>query len=166
MTWFKPQTVLDKTFEIGIILKGLDGLVEITGAALLLLVSSATIDRFTTLITKNELDKDPNDFIATHILQYSHELTNGSRVFAIAFLLSHGFIKVVLVVGLLRSLAWAYPFAFVTLGAFIVYQLYRIAVHPTFGMIFLTIFDAFIVWLTWREYQKFKRGELIPKKIS
>ena len=38
--------------------------------------------------------------------------------------------------------------------AFIAYQLYRlIAVHFSVGLTALTVFDAFLVWLTWREYQ-------------
>jgi uncharacterized membrane protein len=37
---------------------------------------------------------------------------------------------------------------------FIAYQLYRIAIEPTGGLIALTIFDAIITWLTWREWRK------------
>ena len=47
------------------------------------------------------------------------------------------------------------------LGAFIAYQLYRIALDPTIGLILLTLFDAFVVWLTWREYQA-KRARAMP----
>ena len=36
--------------------------------------------------------------------------------------------------------------------AFIAYQLYRIAVSPTAGLVALTVFDALVVLLTWREY--------------
>ena len=43
---------------------------------------------------------------------------------------------------------------FALLGAFIAYQLYRLYYHLTIGLTLLTIFDAFIVWLTWREYQQ------------
>jgi uncharacterized membrane protein len=39
------------------------------------------------------------------------------------------------------------------LGLFIVYQLYRIAADPSIGLALLTIFDALIVWLVWREYR-------------
>jgi hypothetical protein len=31
MTWFTPRGLLDTTFEVGIILKGLDGLLELAG---------------------------------------------------------------------------------------------------------------------------------------
>jgi uncharacterized membrane protein len=43
---FKPKAdLLDRTFEVSIILKGLDGVLEIAGGLLLLLVTPATIDR-------------------------------------------------------------------------------------------------------------------------
>jgi uncharacterized membrane protein len=37
---------------------------------------------------------------------------------------------------------------------FIAYQLYRIVLTPTAWLIALTVFDAFVVWLTWREWRK------------
>jgi uncharacterized membrane protein len=36
---------------------------------------------------------------------------------------------------------------------FIGYQLYRLALSPTFGLTALTVFDALIVGLTWREWR-------------
>jgi uncharacterized membrane protein len=154
--WFHPRSLLDRTFEIGITLKGLDGVIELAGALLVAFVPAHVIMRFVTHLTDKELAKDPNDFIAGHVLQYTNELVGHDKWFAVFFLLTHGLIKVVLVFGLLRNLAWAYPFAFVTLGAFTVYQFWLIATHPTVGIILLTLFDLFIIWLTWREYQKFK----------
>jgi uncharacterized membrane protein len=41
---------------------------------------------------------------------------------------------------------------------FIAYQLYRIVLNPTAGLIGLTVFDAVIVALTWREYHEQRRG--------
>ncbi len=157
--WFQPTSLLDKTFEIGIILKGLDGAIELAGAVLLSLVRPERITHLADMLTRRRLDEDPNGFIANHILQYAHELAGGDRWFVVLFLLSHGLIKVVLVLGLLRNLAWAYPFAFVALGGFILYQFYIIATRPNVGMVLLTLFDLFIVWLTWREYQKFRREQ-------
>jgi uncharacterized membrane protein len=40
---------------------------------------------------------------------------------------------------------------------FIGYQLYRIVLHPTAGLIALTVFDVLIVALTWREYRQQRR---------
>jgi uncharacterized membrane protein len=54
------------------------------------------------------------------------------------------------------------------LVAFIGYQLYRIALHPSLGLTALTIVDAIIVWLTWREYRKQRtarrHGRAVPTR--
>jgi uncharacterized membrane protein len=47
MRWFKSGDLLDTAFAVGIILKGLDGILEVGGGVLLLVVSPATIDRVT-----------------------------------------------------------------------------------------------------------------------
>jgi uncharacterized membrane protein len=39
-------------------------------------------------------------------------------------------------------------------GVFIVYQLYRLSLKPSVGRTALTLFDAAIAWLTYREYRK------------
>jgi uncharacterized membrane protein len=70
------------------------------------------------------------------------------------YLLLHGITKIVLVAALLRNQLWAYPLLIGFLLIFIVYQLYRVVLSPTFGLSALTIFDAAIVWLTWREWRK------------
>jgi uncharacterized membrane protein len=74
-------------------------------------------------------------------------------VFAAIYLLSHGVAKVVLVVAVLRDQTWAYPGMIGLLLAFIVYQVYRLALDPTVGLALLTLFDAFVVVLTWKEYK-------------
>jgi uncharacterized membrane protein len=70
------------------------------------------------------------------------------------YLLSHGVVKIVLVGALLRNQLWAYPWMIVFLLAFIGYQLYRITLAPSIGLVGLTVFDAAVTWLTWREYQR------------
>jgi uncharacterized membrane protein len=144
---------LDNTFKVSIIIKGVDGLLEIVGGIVLLFVTPATIDRVARTLTQHELNQDPHDFIATHLLNSTGSLTHRATLFASIYLLSHGIAKVVLVVALLRDRLWAYPATLALLGAFIVYQLYRLSLRFNVGLTLLTIFDAFVVWLTWREYR-------------
>lgn len=61
--------------------------------------------------------------------------------------------KILLVGALLKRQLWAYPGMLAFLILFIAYQGYRITYAPSIGLVLLTIFDAFVVWLTWREYQ-------------
>jgi uncharacterized membrane protein len=149
---------LDDTFKISVTLKGIDGALEIIGGAILLFVRPHTIQQWARTLTQHELSQDPHDFIARHILHSAGQLTHGSTAFAAIYLLSHGIAKLVLVVAVLRGELWAYPALIALLGAFIAYQLYRLYYHLTIGLSLLTIFDAFVVWLTWREYQA-KRGQ-------
>jgi uncharacterized membrane protein len=150
---FKARDSLDRIFELGIILKGLDGVLETIGGVLLLAVSPATINRLVSSLTQHELSEDPNDFIARKVLGYAHDLAGTAVSFAAVYLLVHGIIKIVLVAALLRNQIWAYPWMIGFLLLFIFYQLYRIVLSPTFGLSALTIFDALIVWLTWREWR-------------
>jgi uncharacterized membrane protein len=154
MSWFRPRDLLDQTFEVGIILKGLDGVLEVLGGLLLLMVSPATIDRLVTSLTQHELSEDPNDLLANHLLKTAHGLTGAAVLFGAVYLLAHGLVKVILVAALLKNQLWAYPWTIAFLGVFIVYQLYRLSLKPSLGLTALTIFDSAIAWLTWREYRK------------
>lgn len=145
---------LDRTFRISVTLKGLDGALETIGGLVLLFVRPATINHLARTLTQHELSQDPRDFISRHLVRSAGHLTHGTTVFAAVYLLSHGLAKVVLVVAVLREQLWAYPGMIALLGAFIAYQLYRLTVvRLTLGLSLLTVFDAFVVWLTWREYQ-------------
>jgi uncharacterized membrane protein len=154
MSWFKPKDLLDRTFEIGIILKGLDGLFETIGGLLLLFVSPDQINHLVRTLTQHELTEDPHDWVASHLLHYSQSLTTGTVTFAAIYLLAHGLVKVVLVGALLRNKLWAYPWLIATLIAFIVYQTYQMIVKFSGGLLALTIFDIAITLLTWREWRK------------
>jgi uncharacterized membrane protein len=155
VSWFKPKDLLDRTFEVAIILKGLDGVLEVVGGLLLLVVTPATIDRVVAALTEHELSQDPHDFIATHLLNSANGLTRSSVLFGALYLLAHGVVKVVLVAALLKDKLWAYPWMIAFLLIFIAYQVYRIVlVRPSAGLAALTAFDLFVVWLTYREYRK------------
>jgi uncharacterized membrane protein len=147
----------DKAFRIGLFLKGLNGLLETMGGILLLIIEPEQISRFVQWLTQGELSQDPNDFIANHILKSSEHLTGHSLLFGSLYLLSHGIVKLILVIEVLRDHLWAYKALIVVTGLFIIYQLYSlIFVKVTFSFIFLTIFDAIIIYLTQKEYRRHK----------
>jgi uncharacterized membrane protein len=150
----RPRGLLDRSFEIGVALKGLNGAVELVGGVVLLAVSPATINRVAVALTRQELSEDPHDFVATHVLHTAHGLHGSTLAFGAIYLLLHGLVKVVLVTALLLNKLWAYPWMIAFLVVFIGYQLYRIAVRTTAGLVGLTIFDAVVAWLTYREYRK------------
>lgn len=150
---FRPGDWWDRLFAAGIVLKGLDGAAELVGGILLLL-DPVSIHRFVLQLTQPELSEDPKDFIATHVLHATGTLSGSEVFYAALYLLAHGAVKVVLVAALLFNRLWAYPWMIAVLLAFIGYQLYQIGVSPTPGLVALTVFDALVVILTWREYRR------------
>jgi uncharacterized membrane protein len=150
--------LLDRTFEVSITLKGLDGVLELIGGTLLLLLSPAAIDRIVVALTQHELSQDPHDFLAVHALNLAHGLTGTTVLLSALYLQSHGVVKIVLVAALLKNQLWAYPWMIAFLGVFIVYQIYRMTFAPSVGLAALTIFDVFVAWLTYQEYQRHKHA--------
>jgi uncharacterized membrane protein len=154
---FKPQDTLDRAFQIGIIAKGLNGLAELVGGLLLLFVGPGGIHHLVAALTQGELSEDPNDVIARYLLHTADGLTGSAVLFGAVYLLLHGAVKVGLVIALLLNKLWAYPCTITVLLIFIGYQLYRVVLQPSLGLVALTGFDAVIVVLTWREYRR-QRG--------
>ena len=163
---FQPKDRLDRLFEIGIIAKGLNGLVEVIGGLLLLFVTPARVHSWAVRLTQEELSEDPHDFIANHLLHTASGITGGAVLFGSLYLLSHGVIKIFLVVSLLRNKLWAYPLTIVVLSGFVVYQLYRIALHVSFTMVALTVFDLVIIALTIREYKQQRQARRNPPEAA
>jgi uncharacterized membrane protein len=163
---FKPKDWLDRLFEIGIILKGVDGLAELLGGLLLLFVTPGDIHHLVAVLTQSELSEDPNDVVARYLLHTASGLTGNAVIFGAVYLLVHGAVKVVLVIALLLNKLWAYPLMITVLLIFIGYQLYRIVLDPSAGLIALTVFDALIVILTWREYRRQRRKLPDPSHSS
>jgi uncharacterized membrane protein len=60
------------------------------------------------------------------------------------------------VAGLYSERLWAFPIGLTALGIFIAYQMERyFATHAPLLLV-ISIFDAFIIVLAWREYQALK----------
>lgn len=152
-------TLLDKAFFISLILKGLDGVLELIGGILLLIVSPQQIGAIAQALTQHELSEDPHDLIANALLHLTSSLSLSATVFGAIYLLLHGLVKVVLVWALLRGRLEAYPWMIAFLLAFILYQGYQIIVAFSWGLTLLTAFDIFFLYLTWREYGIHRRRQ-------
>jgi uncharacterized membrane protein len=149
----KPD-LTDRAFRIGLLLKGLDGLLECIGGIFLLLIKPEQINSWAKTLTEGELSRDPHDFFANHILKTAHDLTGASLIFGALYLLSHGVVKIVLVIEVLRNHLWAYMALIIVTGLFVVYQVYRIADSFSISLFLLTIFDLVIIYLTQKEYRR------------
>jgi uncharacterized membrane protein len=148
---------IHQIFVVSVLFKGAHALIEIVTGVALYLVSTSTIVRAINRWSYDELIEDPNDWIATHLLRFSQSFSVAEHNFYAFYLLSHGIIKSVLVVGLLREKLWAYPASFAVFGTFIAYQLYRYSYTHDVGLILLSIFDLFVIYLAVHEYRLLRR---------
>lgn len=148
---------LHRLYQIGVALKGIDGILETAGGLLFLLMSRSAITHLVFSLTRSELLEDPDDWIANTLRHTFAHLSSGAKLFGGAYLLAHGIIKIGLVISLWRNKLWAFPTAAVLLGMFICYQVYRLTTHYSLGLVALTCLDAFIILLIWHEYRMVKK---------
>ena len=151
------SNLLHYSFEIGILIKGIDGVLEVIGGFLLILVNPVRLNRIVIFLTQHELSEDPKDFIANFLLKASREFSVGSQYFGVFYLLTHGIVKLFLFVMLRQKKLWAYPLTAIFLILFIVYQIYRYTYSKSIWLIALTIFDIIMVLLTWLEYKRINK---------
>ena len=151
--------VLHKTFKISIFFKGIDGVLEIIGGVLLFSVSPSTINRFISFMTAQELSEDPKDIIAHYLIESARHLSVSTQLFGFFYLFSHGVIKIILVLSLWKGRLWSYPAAIGFFVIFILYQIYRFSYSHSIWLVLLSIFDVFIVFLTWIEYRHSKTAQ-------
>lgn len=152
MAVLTEEKLLKKAFDVGVVLKGIDGLLEIIGGILLFFLKPQVLDNILRVLTQHELSEDPNDFIANYILQNAQHLSISSKYFGIYYLFSHGIVKIVIVSGLLLNKLWAYKVGLIFLSLSILYQTYRFILNGSMGMLFLTLFDIVVIGLVWKEY--------------
>src|SRR5690349_18374053 len=116
-----------RLFVLSVALKGLHALVEIAGGIALALFSTDAILRLLYRIDRHDL--------------FARFFTPNEHRYYAFYLLSHGFLNLVIAQGLLREKRWAYPATFTVLSLFIAYQFQRFAYVRDPGLIVLSLLD-------------------------
>jgi uncharacterized membrane protein len=147
------QRTLDRVFLLGIAVKGLDGIVELIVGLPLLFLHPAQVDALAQSITAEELTEDPHDAIAHLILNGTGNLDARLSFVTAVYLVIHGLVKVTIILAMIRGSARVYPWALAALAAFLVWQAVELILHPSIGVAVLTLLDALIIALTWREWR-------------
>jgi Predicted membrane protein len=150
-------TLLDVFYEVGVILKGIDGLIELLAGILLIVAPSAPHHALTAVAS--ELSETPTSLrmlLAGYLESLDDKLIQSGLTFLVVFLILHGAVKLALVYFLLRRVHRAYPYALAVLIAFLGYQLYTLIVAPTIGMGVLTALDVVIIVLVYKEYREIR----------
>ena len=147
-------STLDKLFTSSLLLKGILGLTEFILGLLLLVFPPESLYNFLATVTQRQLLNSQRDSFINFLLGITYQFDGTNRMFFVTYLWIQAFIKLVSVIGLLKNKLWAYPFSLVIIGILVIYQLYVISNEGSIGMIFLTIFDLFILVMIWRAYKR------------
>lgn len=159
--WFQEQN-LHLAFQISLLIKGVFALLEILGGIAAYFVSQQFLLSLILAVTRQELTEDPGDVVVRYLLETAHNFSLSTQYFTAIYLLSHGAIKAVLIVGLLRERLWCYPAAIVVFVSFIVYQSYSFSFTHSISLLLITLLDIVVIWLTWHEYRyRQRRGSAL-----
>ncbi len=157
------ETISDRKitilFRISLMVKVMQGLVEVLLGAAFLYVKSDTITRLFQEFIRDELLENPSYSKTSHFLiQTGNTIIATGTLFIALYLLSHGIVKLLLIIGVLKKKLWAYYVFIVILLVFIGYQIYRYSITRSPLVLIFTLFDVFFTWLAWQESQIIKRA--------
>lgn len=141
-------------FDLALILKAVNGGLEILGAVLVLAVPPSLVLRIATFLTGGELAQDPGDFVATTIRNAAHTFAVHTHYFIALYLALHGAIKLLLVIGIFAGKRIAYPLFMAALAFFGAYEAYRGLLLKEMLLQALAIFDLSLLVLTSYEYRR------------
>ena len=144
-------------FELSLVLKGVFSLTEIAAGFFTYFVTRQFLLDLVHTISRAELMEDSRDFVANYLFHAVQGLSISSQHFTAFYLLSHGIIKLWLIIGLWRKKLKYYPAAIVVFSLFILYQVYRYSFTHSLSLLLITVLDLIVIGLTWFEYQHLHR---------
>jgi uncharacterized membrane protein len=151
------EKYLHRFFEISLLLKAIFAAAEIVAALGVYFVPRGFLSQLIAMITRAELAEDPRDLVANYLVNWAQHLSVGTQRFVALYLLSHGVIKLWLIIGLLRQRLWYFPVSLFIFGLFILYQFYRFIFTHSLWLLLITTVDIVVIGLTWHEY-RYLRG--------
>jgi uncharacterized membrane protein len=153
----KISKLIDKIFEIGVLIKSLFGFFEILVGMVFAVSGKMITDNFLVNIAQQEIADDPNDIFANYIIKTVNDFSAGTYLFTVVYLIFHGLVNLILAMALLKNKIWIYPWSMAAFGSFIVYQIYRYFHTHSFALLFLIAFDVLFVALIFLEYNKARK---------
>jgi uncharacterized membrane protein len=140
-------------FRVVAFLKGIDAALETLGGVIILCVPAAYIAEFIVAITQYQLILNPNNLFAK-LAQKTIDVTTESHLWAGLFLLTHGSVKLLIVVGMVLNKLWAYRVGLVVFVGLVIYQTCDFFKTHSSGLLVLTVFDCVFILLAWRQYRQ------------
>lgn len=148
----KPHGLFHDVFDIVVVLKGLNGLAEITGGAVLLLTKAGTIMEWVQWLTQSELLQDPHDLLANSLEHWAMNFGHDAQVFAGLYLLVHGIVKLTLAILLFKERPWVFPLALILFTTLVAFSPHHLWMHWSWALAVFVVFDLFTIGIIAKEW--------------
>ncbi|MFT4014029.1 MAG: DUF2127 domain-containing protein [Paracoccus sp. (in: a-proteobacteria)] len=140
-------------FESTLLVKAVFALLELAAGLGLWLVPHRRIADFTGWLTRNGLIEGHRSPIYNSIAEALAQFSLASQHFYAFYLMGHGALKLGIVLLLMRQVAFAYPLGIAVFSGFIAVQVTRWTHSHSPALLALSLLDATVIWLTWREWR-------------
>ena len=141
-------------FDLALLLKAVNGALEMLGAALILFVPPALVLKVVSFLTGGELAQDIDDPVAAALQGAAQTFAVHTHYLLAAYLALHGVVKVLLVIGIFAGKKIAYPLLMIALVIFGVYEAYRGFMRQELLLQVVAVFYFSLLVLTAYEYRR------------
>jgi uncharacterized membrane protein len=155
--------------RVGLILKAIDALLEVAGGVMLF--RPHDFSRWVVLLFQHDLIRRHAHPHTVAVLQnHATRAIYGASLAAALYLIAHGIIKVIFIVGVFKQKRWGYIGLIAVLLIFTAIELIHAFIAGGGVAIFLfALFDAFLAYLVWAEFRKeqpSKTGSKNPQMLE
>ena len=141
----------DFLFRLGLIIKGIDAILEVIGGILLL--SPLRVDRMIEFFLQHELYNSVRHPTTAHLQHAAAEALAKATLAGAIYLIVHGGAKAVLILAVFKDKKWGYLGLMGVLSVFTVIEVVKGILDHSALAGALAVFDVFIVYLIAKEYR-------------
>jgi uncharacterized membrane protein len=156
----KYKLFLHRFFKITVIIKGIDGVLDVFASLVLFFSTSGFIANIIPFLFRKELIEDPKDVIVNYLLNISQNMLPDTRLFIIIYLAVHGLIKISLALALNSDNYRAFKISELVLILFVSYQAYRFCHTYSIILLIVTLLDIIIIFLIHFESKKLSHSSI------
>jgi uncharacterized membrane protein len=159
----KRLPLLHYVYLGAILIKGFDGALE---TVLGLVISLTGPQRFYDWLIRITAPELTGNHPAFHAIRNGAErLAQGSHEFIIFYLLVHGFLKLGVVIALLKGGGrWVFPVAALILAGFVAYMGWRLSLRWSGWLLSFALFDFFTLALVLNEWRNVRAGTVLQHR--
>lgn len=154
---FLRNRIIHDFFLFTIILKGINGVWEIALGLAFLVFGRQTLS-WAAMAVHQVFAGSSGRLAGAYLQRQAENVSPGTQYFLAVYFLFYGLVNFFLVAALFRRKHWAYPVAIVFFSLFIVYQFWRVYLHHSGLLFWVTVFDIFLVWPIYLEYKNVKKA--------